>query len=72
MPTYDYKCSKCDAQFELFHSIHDEPISNCMKCGAKNTVQRVIGSNIGISFKGNGFYVTDSQKPNSVSSSDSN
>ena len=72
MPSYDYKCSKCDEQFELFHSIHDEPTSVCIKCGAKNSVQRVISSNFGISFKGSGFYVTDSQKPKSTSSSDSN
>ena len=72
MPSYDYKCSKCDEQFELFHSIHDEPVTVCIKCDSKGTVQRIISSNFGISFKGTGFYVTDSQKPNATSSSDSN
>ncbi len=72
MPNYDYKCSKCDEQFELFHSIHDEPVKECIRCGAKNNVQRLISGTVGISFKGPGFYVTDSQKPASTAASDSN
>jgi predicted nucleic acid-binding Zn ribbon protein len=53
-------------------SIHDEPVNECIRCGAKDNVQRLISGTVGISFKGPGFYITDSQKPTSTAASDSN
>lgn len=35
----------------------DEPLSRCPKCGS--SVRRLISKNVGIIFKGSGFYVTD-------------
>lgn len=60
MPVYEYRCKNCKYQFEIKQSIHDKPVEICPKC--KGKVQKIIGSSIGISFKGSGFYVTDSKK----------
>lgn len=56
MPTYEYKCSKCGHDFEIFQSMSDEPVKVCEKCGSE--VRKVFGS-AGIIFKGAGFYVND-------------
>jgi putative FmdB family regulatory protein len=58
MPTYDYRCSKCDHTWELFQSIKAEPVKKCPACG-KSGAQRVIGPGAGILFRGSGFYQTD-------------
>ncbi|NDE71598.1 MAG: FmdB family transcriptional regulator [Actinobacteria bacterium] len=63
MPTYQYECTSCDHQFELVQSFTDAPASECPDCG--KPVRKVF-SNIGVVFKGSGFYKTDSR-----SSSDS-
>lgn len=57
MPTYDYQCSKCGHEFELFQRMSDEPLNNCPKCNGK--VKRLIGTGASIIFKGSGFYATD-------------
>lgn len=57
MPTYTYKCDNC-GQFDWIHSIEDK-LSDCPKCGIAE-LKRVYG-NVGISFKGSGFYSTDSK-----------
>ena len=57
MPTYVYKCSKCDYEFEEFQSITAEPLDKCPKC--KEKVNRVIQAGAGFIFKGSGFYQTD-------------
>ncbi len=61
MPTYDYKCSNCGHTFEEFHSISAEPLKVCPKCG-KETLKRILGSGVGMIFKGGGFYQTDYKK----------
>jgi putative FmdB family regulatory protein len=65
MPTYQYKCSKCDGEFEAMQSMKDQPLTKCelpvgrakKKCGGR--VQRQIGAGAGLIFKGSGFYITD-------------
>lgn len=57
MPTYDYKCEKCNTEFEEFQSMSDEPIATCPKCKAK--AKRQFSAGAGIIFKGSGFYVND-------------
>lgn len=38
MPTYSYKCNKCNAYFELFFSIRDyDPQPRCGCCSSKRT-----------------------------------
>jgi putative FmdB family regulatory protein len=58
MPTYDYRCRKCEHTWELFQSIKADPIKKCPECG-KAGAQRVIGAGAGILFRGSGFYQTD-------------
>jgi len=60
MPTYEYKCKKCNKLFEEFQSITAEPIKKCKFCSGK--VERLIGTGGGIIFKGSGFYATDYRK----------
>ncbi|MBN1696252.1 MAG: zinc ribbon domain-containing protein [Spirochaetales bacterium] len=60
MPTYEYECKECRFRFEKFQSIKDEPLSVCPKC--KGSLRRLIGSGLGIIFKGSGFYSTDYKK----------
>lgn len=57
MPTYDYRCTKCDHLFELFHSMSDESVKKCPKCKGKSL--RVPSEGAGLLFKGSGFYITD-------------
>ena len=61
MPHYDYKCSQCSNTFEVFHSIMEDPVLQCPSCNS-DSVKRLIGKNVGIAFKGSGFYITDSSK----------
>ncbi|MBU0683318.1 MAG: FmdB family zinc ribbon protein [Candidatus Omnitrophota bacterium] len=57
MPTYDYECTNCKTQFEVFQNITDESLKSCPKCD--NPAKRMISTGAGIIFKGNGFYQTD-------------
>ena len=59
MPTYEYKCSRCEEIFERFQKITDPPLKECPVCGGD--LNRLISGGIGIIFKGSGFYVTDSK-----------
>jgi len=58
MPTYDYICSDCNAEWELFQSIKAKPVRKCPECG-KLKAKRQIGTGAGVIFKGSGFYQTD-------------
>lgn len=58
MPTYDYRCSACQHEFELFQSMKDPAKRKCPACG-KNALERLIGTGAAILFKGSGFYETD-------------
>jgi putative FmdB family regulatory protein len=66
MPLYEYQCEECSVRFERTQSFKDQPLTSCPECEGK--VHRVIGAT-GIIFKGSGFYVTDSRKSNSTSTS---
>lgn len=58
MPTYVYKCQDCENRFEAVQDFHDDPLDTCPTCSGP--VRRVIG-NVGVTFKGSGFYRTDSR-----------
>ena len=58
MPTYDYACSKCDFEWEVFQSMKDDPIKTCPSC-KKRGAKRLVGGGAGLIFKGSGFYITD-------------
>jgi putative FmdB family regulatory protein len=53
MPTYDYKCNKCDKVQERFHGINETPTVICEKCSA--VMIRMIGAGSGVIFKGDGW-----------------
>ncbi|MEN3315461.1 MAG: hypothetical protein V7605_1695, partial [Acidimicrobiaceae bacterium] len=58
MPTYEYVCKSCGDHLEVVQSFADESLTVCPACGGP--LRKVFGS-IGISFKGSGFYRTDSR-----------
>ena len=58
MPTYEYACKSCGEHVEVVQSFKDEPLTECPACGGP--LRKVFG-NIGIAFKGSGFYKTDSR-----------
>jgi putative FmdB family regulatory protein len=63
MPIYEYKCSKCGKDLEVFQSFSDRPLTVCPKC--KGRLKKIINP-AGVIFKGSGFYVTDSRAANST------
>ena len=58
MPTYEYACKSGGDPCEVVQSVSDDPLTTCTDCGGQ--LRKVFGS-IGISFKGSGFYRTDSR-----------
>jgi putative FmdB family regulatory protein len=58
MPTYSYKCRNCDHQFDIRQRFSEDPLTQCPNC--EGQIRRVI-SNVGIVFKGSGFYITDNR-----------
>jgi putative FmdB family regulatory protein len=60
MPTYEYLCNKCEHAFEMVQSFTDPAIEQCPKCQAS---VRKVYNNVGVVFKGSGFYKTDSRAP---------
>jgi putative FmdB family regulatory protein len=66
MPLYDYACMDCGHRFEARQSFSDDPLTDCPECNGH--IRRVIHPS-GIIFKGSGWYITDSRKPESNGSS---
>ena len=58
MPTYEYACRNCGKHLEVVQSFSDDPLDECPACAGP--LRKVYGQ-IGIVFKGNGFYKTDSR-----------
>ncbi len=67
MPTYEYRCKDCGQHLEVVQSFTDDALTTCPAC--QGVLRKVFGS-IGISFKGAGFYKTDS-RPGAASSTTS-
>jgi putative FmdB family regulatory protein len=65
MPTYEYRCKSCGEHHEVVQSFTDDPLTVCPLCAGE--LKKVFGS-IGISFKGSGFYKTDSRGGSKTSS----
>jgi putative FmdB family regulatory protein len=63
MPTYEYACRNCGSHLEVVQSFSDDPLTACPHCGG--ALRKVFGS-IGITFKGSGFYKTDSRSGSSA------
>jgi putative FmdB family regulatory protein len=56
VPTYQYRCTACDHQFEAVQSFSDASLTTCPACSG---ALRKVFSSVGIVFKGSGFYNTD-------------
>ena len=68
MPTYEYACNQCGEHVDVFQSFSDDPLTVCEACGG--SLRKVFG-NVGIVFKGGGFYKNDSRPSSSSTSSSS-
>ena len=64
MPTYAYVCTACDHSFEAVQAITDDALSVCPSCGG---ALRKKFHAVGVTFKGSGFYRTDSRSGSSGS-----
>ena len=58
LPTYQYRCTECDHEFEEFQSFTDDALTVCPVCGGR---LRKVFNAVGVVFKGSGFYRTDSR-----------
>ncbi|MDQ2636389.1 MAG: FmdB family transcriptional regulator [Actinomycetota bacterium] len=68
MPTYSYACTECDNRFDAVQSFSDAALTTCSKCNGR--LRKLFG-NVGVVFKGSGFYRTDSREPSKSSSNGS-
>ena len=63
MPTYEYRCKDCGQELEVVQSFTDDALTTCEACGG--ALRKVFG-NVGIAFKGSGFYKNDSRGKSST------
>ena len=71
MPIYEYKCSKCEHQFEVIQRFSDNPVEICPECN-KKAVKKLVSAP-SFRLKGGGWYETDfktGSKKNIVDSKD--
>lgn len=59
MPKYDYRCMFCKANLELTHGFDDAGVKFHENCGG---MLKKIFTATPVTFKGSGFYTTDSRK----------
>lgn len=63
MPTYEYRCKKCGKVFEYKQRMGTPALTVCPEgvCehAGSGEVERLISKNVGVIFKGSGFYETD-------------
>jgi len=50
MPTYEYKCERCGYQFEVTHSMNENPVVFCPEC--KTRSKKIITGGTGFIMKG--------------------
>ena len=65
MPTYSYACTSCDNAFDIVQSMSEDSLTECPKCHGR---LRKLFNNVGVMFKGAGFYRTDSRSNTDSSS----
>lgn len=82
MPTYEYRCQTCGIQFDVQQSIADDSLSLCPEAASPYSPSNCIDPGKGkvskvffapsITFKGSGFYKTDSRSSARQTRSDGN
>lgn len=60
MPTYSYRCSACEHDFDQYQAFTDDSLTDCPSCGEPEL--RKVFSSIGVTFTGSGFYRNDSRE----------
>jgi len=58
VPTYSYRCTECDAAFDIHQAFTEDSLTVCPTCGGK---LRKVFSPVGVTFSGSGFYRNDSR-----------
>ncbi|MCQ9369555.1 FmdB family transcriptional regulator [Brevibacterium sp. 91QC2O2] len=69
MPTYSYSCKNCRHAFDIHQEFSDATLTECPECGGR--LRKNFGT-VGVTFKGSGFYRTDSASSPSAAGSSSN
>jgi putative FmdB family regulatory protein len=66
MPIYEYECSQCHQTSDAFQKVNDPPPETCPRCGAHNSLSRLL-SRTSFVLKGGGWYADlySSSKPKS-------
>jgi putative FmdB family regulatory protein len=59
VPTYSYACTECGNRFDAVQSFTDAALTTCSECSGR--LRKLFG-NVGVVFKGSGFYRTDSRE----------
>ncbi len=66
MPMYDYRCDRCETQFEVRQSFSDDTLTACPEAGGPSACTapgrgpvRKVFTGVGVLFKGDGFYKND-------------
>lgn len=68
MPTYSYACTACEHRFDAQQAFTDDALTECPRCGGR--LRKLFG-NVGVVFKGSGFYRNDARSGSSTSSGSS-
>ena len=68
MPTYSYACTECGNRFDEVQAFSDDALTSCPECSGR--LRKLFG-NVGVVFKGSGFYRNDSRESSKSSSSSS-
>jgi putative FmdB family regulatory protein len=59
VPTYSYACTECGNRFDEVQAFSDAALTTCPKCSGR--LRKLFG-NVGVVFKGSGFYRNDSRE----------
>jgi putative FmdB family regulatory protein len=59
VPTYSYACTECGNRFDAVQAFSDAALTTCTECNGR--LRKLFG-NVGVVFKGSGFYRTDSRE----------
>jgi putative FmdB family regulatory protein len=69
VPTYSYECTECGNRFDMVQAFTDDALTTCEQCSGR---LRKLFKNVGIVFKGSGFYRTDSRDESKKSKTPTN
>jgi putative FmdB family regulatory protein len=59
VPTYEYQCTNCGKRIEAVQSFSADALTHCDACDSDNL--RKLFGNVGVVFKGSGFYRNDAR-----------